>query len=191
LQIQQPPYHFNEDLKEIPENQSEWMGFVANLKQQLLLETQLDQKISLYEHIGMAQRILKNYDEAEFYLKKALNYSYSYPKVSRLIQNFIRLAHVYQWKKEFSKSQLLFDLAKILIDENSISESLLAAYHQHLGKLYFDQQYYGKAQAEFSTALSLRIKNSAPVDQIESSQQSLNEALRRLKNDRHNKQHAH
>lgn len=191
MQIQQPPYHFNEDLKEIPENQSEWMGFVANLKQQLLLETQLDQKISLYEHIGMAQRILKNYDEAEFYLKKALNYSYSYPKVSRLIQNFIRLAHVYQWKKEFSKSQLLFDLAKILIDENSISESLLAAYHQHLGKLYFDQQYYGKAQAEFSTALSLRIKNSAPVDQIESSQQSLNEALRRLKNDRHNKQHAH
>ncbi len=55
---------------------------------------------------------------------------------------------------------------------------LQASYHQHLGKLYFDQQYFGKAQSEFSTARSIRQRLCAPKDQIESSQKSLGEALK-------------
>lgn len=69
-------------------------------------------------------------------------------------------------------------LAKSAIDEKSVSEELQAAYHQHLGKLYFEQQYYGKAQTEFSVALSIRERIAAPKDQIESSKESLKEALK-------------
>jgi tetratricopeptide (TPR) repeat protein len=163
----------------VPDNVEEWVAFVDGLKGQLKNETHLAKKLVLYEHIGMAARTLQKIDEAEFYLKKALTLSYSYPSQSRLIQNLIRLAHVYQWKKEFDKSQVLFDQAASLIGEKSISDGLLAAYHQHVGKLYFDQYYFGKAQAEFSTALSIREKIAAPKDQIESSQGSLKEALKR------------
>lgn len=163
----------------MPDNEADWIKFVDGLKLQLKNENHLAKKLILFEHIGMAARTLLRFDEAEFYVKKALAQSYSYPSQSRLVQNLIRLAHVYQWNKEFEKSQVLFDQAKLLIDKESFSEVLQAAYHQHLGKLYFDQQYYGKSQAEFSTALSIRERISAPIDQIESSGESLKEALKR------------
>ncbi|MBK9324409.1 MAG: GNAT family N-acetyltransferase [Bdellovibrionaceae bacterium] len=177
--VQRPSSHFDQDLRDVPDNIGEWKVFVDGLKAQLKDENHSAKKLMLLEHIGMAARTLLKFDEAEFYLKKALTLSYSYPSQSRLIQNLIRLAHVYQWKKEFDKSQMLFDQAKSLIDENPVSEVLRAAYHQHVGKLCFDQQFFGKAQAEFSTALSIREKIAAPNDQIESSQDSLKEALKR------------
>jgi uncharacterized cupin superfamily protein/ribosomal protein S18 acetylase RimI-like enzyme len=178
-EIQRPSSHFNQDLKDVPDSLEEWTAFVADLKAQLKEENHSAKKLMLFEHIGMAARTLLRFDEAEFYLKKALALSYGHPSHSRLVQNLIRLAHAYQWKKEFDKSQILFDQAKSVIDEKSISEGLQAAYHQHLGKLYFDQKYYGKAQAEFSVALSTRERIAAPRDQIESSKESLKEALKR------------
>ena len=177
--IQRPSCYFDQDLRDVPNNIEEWVVFSEGLKTQLKDENHPAQKLDLFEHIGMAARILLRFDEAEFYLKKALALSQGYPSQSRLIQNLIRLAHVYQWKKDFEKSQMLFDQANSLMCEKQVSEVLQAAYHQHLGKLYFDQQYFGKAQAEFSTSLSLREKISAPKDQLESSKESLKEALRR------------
>ncbi len=177
--VQRPSCHFDQDLRDVPDNVEEWRAFVDGLKAQLKDENHPAQKLALFEHIGMAARTLLKFDEAEFYLKKALALSHGYPSHSRLIQNLIRLAHVYQWKKDFEKSQILFDQAKSLIDEKPVSEVLQAAYHQHLGKLYFDQLYFGKAQAEFSTALSIRERISAPKDQVESSKESLKETLKR------------
>lgn len=181
--IQWPSSHFDKDLREVPDKIDEWIVFVDKLKAQLKDEKNLAKKLHLMELIGMAARILTRLDEAEFFLKQALALSHNHPSHNRFIQNLIRLAHVYQWKKKFDKSQLLFDQAKTLLDEKPITEELQAAYHQHLGKLYFDQQYFGKAQAEFSTALSIREKIYAPKDQIESSRDSLLETLRRWNRD--------
>lgn len=178
-EIHRPASHFDKDLRDVPDNQADWIQFVDDLKVRLKEEKHQAHRLVLYEHIGMAARTLLKLDEAEFYLKKALALTYGHPSHSRLIQNLVRLAHVYQWKKEFERSQMLFDQAKSLMDEKPVSEGLQAAYHQHLGKLYFDQQYFGRAQAEFSTALSLREKISVPTDQIESSKGSLKEALKR------------
>lgn len=177
--IQMPGSHFDQDLRDVPDKVEEWIAFVDGLKDQLKDEKHLSKKLFLFEHIGMAARTLLRFDEAEFYLKKALALSHGHPSHNRVIQNLIRLAHVYQWKKNFEKSQMLFDQAKALIDEKSVSEGLQAAYHQHLGKLYFDQRYFGKAQAEFSTALSIRLRIAAPKDQIKSSQDSQTQALKR------------
>lgn len=179
VEIQRPSSHFDRDLRDVADSQADWIKFVDDLKARLKDESHHAHKLELFEHIGMASRILLRFDEAEFYLKKALAWSHGHPSHSRLVQNLVRLAHVYQWKKDFEKSQMLFDQAKSLIDEKSVSEGLQAAYHQHLGKLYFDQKYYGRAQAEFSTALSIRRRISAPEDQIESSRESLKEALKR------------
>lgn len=177
--VQRPSSHFDQDLRDVPDDVDEWITFVDGLKAQLKTENHPAQKLKLFEHIGMATRTLLRFEEAEYHLKKAVALSHGYPLQSRLIQNLIRLAHVYQWMKCFEKAQLLFDQAKALMDECPTSESLQAAYHQHLGKLYFDQSDYAKAQAEFATALSIRKRISAPKDQLESSENSLSEALQR------------
>ncbi len=180
--IRIPSFHFDSDLRDIPDNPSEWKIFVEELKNELETETDEEMKLQLLVHIGMAERTLMNLDKAESYLMKALSLSYAHPSHGRLVQNLIRLAHVYQWKKDFGKSQLLFDQARSLMNEKPVSEGLEAAYHQHLGKLYFDQAFFEKAQSEFATALSIREKISAPKDQIESSKGSLNEAQLRWVN---------
>lgn len=182
-EIQRPGSHFDQDLRDVPDSQVDWINYIEDLKVRLKNESHPAQKLVLFEHIGMAARTLLKLDEAEFYLKKALALSHGHLSHSRFVQNLIRLAHVYQWKKEFEKSHMLFDQAKSFIDEKPVSEGLQAAYHQHLGKLYFDQNYYGKAQAEFSLALSIRERISAPRDQIESSTESLKEALKRWRRD--------
>ncbi|MBX7232051.1 MAG: GNAT family N-acetyltransferase [Bdellovibrionales bacterium] len=177
-QIVRPSSHFDKDLRDIPDDPKVWESFLTDLKAQLKNKTHPEMRLKLFEDIGMAARTLMKLDEAELYLMKAVSLSYSYPSHSRLVQNLIRLAHVYQWKKEFEKSHLLFDQAKALINEQTVSENLLAAYHQHLGKLYFDQNYFGMAQAEFGTATSIRQRTSAPTDQLDSSQNSLAEAIK-------------
>jgi uncharacterized cupin superfamily protein/predicted GNAT family N-acyltransferase len=168
-----PSFKFNDELYEVPDSNDDWTLYFTELKDKLSEDIPISKKLSLFEQIGITARILQNYSEAELYLTKALALSYSYPKQSRLIQNFIRLAHLYQWKKEFVKSQVLFDQTKSLIYEAATSESLLASYHQHLGKLYFDQKLFGKAQSEFSTALCLRKRLCSPIDHIQSSKLSL------------------
>ena len=124
----------------------------------------------------MALRIAKCIDEAELNLSKALALSES---PSKKIQNLIRLAHVYQWEKEFLKARALLDQAKHLINENTISESLTAAFHQHLGKFYFDQCYVGLAITEFELALKIRTAIKVPQDQVDSTLLALHESKKK------------
>ena len=83
------------------------------------------------------------------------------------------MAHIYQWQRQFLKAKTLFDQACALINEFSISDTLRAAYHQHLGKFYFDQKLYGLALTEFELAKRIRIQISAPQDQLESTEFSI------------------
>jgi len=178
-QLTIPNFQFDEDLREVPECRQEWEFFLNALKSELNREADSAKQLTLLGYAGSAARILLRLDEAELYLSKALALSRKAPTSIPSIQNLIRLAHVYQWKGEFEKAHELFGEAKTLIEETEVSESLRATFHQHLGKYYFDQGYYGRAQAEFATALSLRDKIEVPNDQRESSRVALNEALKR------------
>lgn len=171
--IEFPKFHFDADLKEVPDSIQELKSFCDSLIEKLKGTIPLERQLRCYEFLGVAKRIQKELSEAEAYLLKAVSLSQSYSNPSRLVQNLIRLANVYQWKGQFERAQVLFDQAGALIKENAISEVLVAAYHQHLGKFYFDQGLFEDAQAEFEVALSIRIKISAPNDQIESSQLAL------------------
>lgn len=175
--ISLPEFSFSEDLREVPSSIDEWTQFINGLKDRLKAETHESQRLIFFEYLGVANRILNNLDESEYYLKNALTISYKHPKQFKLIQNLIRLAHVYQWKKNFEKAAVLFEQAWSVLLELPKAELLLASYHQHLGKFYFEQKLFSSAQAEFETAISIRQLINASSDQIESSITSLRRVL--------------
>jgi|GEM_PF-1066708 tetratricopeptide (TPR) repeat protein len=171
MTIELPPYKFDSSLKEDPVDTVQWNSFIHDLLEQL----KSSKRMEIYESLGMALRVARRFDEAELYLSKAFALSES---PSKKIQNLVRLAHVYQWENEFSKAEALFDQAKSLINEFEISNSLRAAYHQHLGKLYFDQSFMGLAVTEFELALKIRKSNDNQQDQVDSTLLALNESKR-------------
>lgn len=174
-----PIYNFDSHLREVPNEPSEWIQFLDELKILLKDENNSNQKLSLFENIGMAARILQKLGEAEYYLNKAVTLSYDQLDKSKLVQNLIRLAHVYQWQNQFTKAHVLFDQARSLIHQYDINESIKASYHQHLGKCYFDQKFYALALTEFELAFKIRQRLSSPKDQIESSINAVDECKKR------------
>ena len=175
-----PSSHFNEYLHSVPNNKEEWVLFIDELKLELKDEKNLNQKLSLFENIGIAAQILRRLGESEYYLNKAITLSYDHPRKFKLAQNLIRLAHVYQWQNQFTKAHLLFDQARSLIHQYDINESIKASYHQHLGKCYFDQKFYNLALTEFELALKMRQRLNSPTDQIESSLNAVSECKKRV-----------
>ena len=170
IKLELPPYEIDPfSLKEYPLDIVQWNSFIDDL----LGQSKNSKSIELYEYLGMALRTVHRFDEAELYLSKALALSES---PSKKTQNLIRLAHVYQWEAEFSKAKALFDQAKYLINQHEVSGSLKAAYHQHLGKFYFDQNFMGLAAVEFELALKIRKQNHAPQDQLDSTIMALSES---------------
>ncbi|MBC7421174.1 MAG: GNAT family N-acetyltransferase [Bdellovibrio sp.] len=172
MPIQFPSYQFNSFLKEYPVQIDEWSGFVNDLLKKAKIPAEAKEKLEIYEYLGVALRITNRLNEAEVYLSKALDLSKT---VSKKVQNLIRLADVFLWQKEFIEAKNLFDLVKQLINENDISLSLKASYHQHLGKFYFDQSYFRIALTEFELALNIRFALKSSVDQIESVQYAVSQ----------------
>jgi len=183
-----PAFHFDENLREVPDSFEDWQTFYVELEKQLDsnlgsnrdIEFNNEKTLNMLEVLGTAARILHRYDKAEAYLSHAVLVARGLNSQRRLIQNLVRLAHVHQWKNDFKQAQHFFSEASLLIEQNDISDLLLASYHQHFGKFYFDQQYYGKAEEEFQKALTLRQQRQAPKDQVDSSILSLEETRRRL-----------
>lgn len=176
--IKFPDYTFSDDLREVSKNPEALKQFIEDLSKKLAIETNLEDKRYLLENLGTACRIDGRLGEAETYFLKALNLSIAVD-ISAIIRNQIRLAHVYQWQKEFEKAHALMAQAKALANENKITDSLRAAYHQHKAKIYFDQGFYGLAICEFELALKIRTVSLAPADQLESTRFSLAEAKKR------------
>lgn len=170
LDLSLPAYHFDEKLRDVPDNILEWKKYCKKLEEILEEEAHPEKQLSIIETLGVANRTLERLDIAESYLIRAIGMSARHPRHTRLLQNWIRLAHVYQWSQKFDQAFLLFKQAQAFIETNPVSNLLKAAYHQHLGKLYFDQRKLLEAKNEFQKALAIREAHNAPSDQIESTQ---------------------
>lgn len=110
-ELKLPELTFEEDLRGTIINTNDWDEFIL-INEEKLNDAQDRELIRHYcEHLGVAHRSLNQLDKAEVYLQKALSLSYESAKPYKIGQNLIRLAHVYQWKKQFSKSKILFDQA--------------------------------------------------------------------------------
>lgn len=185
--IQQPfpSYSFDENLREIPHQPEEWNKFIQIQNEELAKVNHDEEKMNLFVQLGNASRVLMKLDEAESYLFKALTLSYYSSDKNKLIQNLIRLAHVYQWKKDFSKAHLLFEQARSILNKEDIYESLAASYHQHVGKFYFDQGFNLLAQHEFELAIKIRIRNNSETELIQSTKDCL-ETVKKINSDSSN-----
>jgi tetratricopeptide (TPR) repeat protein len=177
-----PQFFFDQELKEIALQPEEWKKYVQQRIEKLIHVDNDEDRLNLLAQLGYASRVLMNLEEAESYLIKALTLSFFHPDKTKFIQNSIRLAHVYQWQKNFAKAHLLFDQAKMILNEEPVSDGLLASYHQHLGKFYFDQGFVRLAQYEFELAFRIRTRMNADVELLNSTQHCL-EVVRKLNKD--------
>ena len=173
-----PNSTFDQNLKEQPVDKLEWEKFIENASKDSETIATEKEKLPYYEILGHSHRILKNLGLAEEFLKKAVALS-AVESPAKQLQNLIRLAHVYQDQKQFKKSKALFDQARELLNFYEVSDTLRAAYHQHLGKYYFDQSFYGLSLTEFELAYKIRLSVKAPRDQIESTELALSFARKK------------
>jgi tetratricopeptide (TPR) repeat protein len=173
-------FSFNEDLHEVAENPLDMELFVED--QLIVLNTvqKPDERVRVLGLLGTYLRILRRLNEAQDYLEKSLEIIERHKLYTTLkVQQQIRLAHVYQWQKNFSKSNELFD-ELIQISETTELDVLHDFIWQHVGKNYYDQQKWTEARKAFEKALKLREIRHAPEDQLQSSRDSLRLTLQKM-----------
>ncbi len=123
--------------------------------------------------------MLKHFKSAEDHLHEAISLSIIQNLPKKIVQNQLRLADVFRYQNNFVKSEVLFDQARNLLNQTADSENLMASYHQHFGKFYFDQNFQSLAICHFKLALRIRRRLNASVDQINSSMASIAESEKR------------
>lgn len=174
-----PTYHFDSNLREVPDDLDKWKTSAVLLQETMDLTDSSNEYLSLLENLGFVLRVLGRLEEAEIKLKEALELSADHPNPLKLVQNMLRLAHVYQWQERFKEAEKLLAEVKTLMKNSSLADGLKATFHQHYGKLLFDQQKYKLAQEQFAKALEIRESIKAPQDQIASSRLALEQTLKR------------
>ena len=95
----------------------------------------------------------------------------------------IRLAQVLHWKGEVVPALRLLARTGETLFRATDGPGVLSArafLHQHRGKVLLDAGHPGWALADFRLALRIRAGSGAPPDQLQSTAQAVNEALRRL-----------
>lgn len=174
-----PTFHFDPELREIPDDLDKWNISAVLLQETMNLTDSSAEYLSLLENLGFVLRVLGRLEEAEAKLKEAVELSSDHPNPWKLVQNLMRLAHVYQWQKNFKEADRLYTEIKKLMKNSNLPDGIKGSFHQHYGKLFFDQGKFKEAQEHFSKALEIREAIKAPHDQIASSRLALDTTLKR------------
>lgn len=172
--------HFDDNLRDIANSPNEMKQAVVFLKS-LLLNNDLNvsQRLQIIGLIGVYSRILCDFKTARIFLTEAIILSKQCDNQKSQISNQIRLAHVYQWERNYAVSDKMFSNAVSLCDKNPQFKPCLDFAYQHAGKNKFDQGKYIEAHDFFQKALQLRlIKNNQEL--IESNQLALQTVRQRL-----------
>ena len=172
----------DETLHETAQNPEELFRYIEALKIEILAASDPPKKVRLLGETGVYLRSAGRLDEAEIFLLQALALIETHNLGLKIeTQQKIRLAHVYQWQKNFFGSDELFEQVLNTCRQQAEAETYLHFALQHAGKNFFDQQQYKKALVFFEEALKLRNERVCPVDQIESTEKALRAVLRKLK----------
>lgn len=162
-------FEIDENLREVLLNHGDARREIEALENELILETISEKKAKLLGTLGVISRCMGELAEAESYLVNAIDLiKQSTLGVRLLIQQNIRLAHVYQWQRNYAKSNKMFSELLIECRNNPEANDYLDFALQHSGKNLFDQKNYKEALNCFKEALELRVRRSAPEDQIAS-----------------------
>lgn len=171
-----------ETLREVVQNSEEFNQYIENLRRKMKSVHEPSKKATLLGDIGACLRIAGRLDDAETCLLQALALIETHELGLKLeMQQKIRLAHIYQWQKNFSGSEDLFDEVVETCRQQKEADFYLPFALQHAGKNFFDQHKYRKALSCFEEALKLRTERASPDDQVESAQKALRATHKKLK----------
>lgn len=178
------PPEFNYDdktLRESPQNPEGLRQFILHLEDKLDQSLDASTQVSILGEIGVYLRILGQFDQAEDKFLKCLELIKSNSLgAKKEVQQKIRLAHVYQWKGDFQKSNQIFEKILSQCHHDLDAGTYLDFALQHAGKNLFDQEKYQAALECFTKALKVREGKNSPEDQIVSTHRAIQETKRRL-----------
>jgi tetratricopeptide (TPR) repeat protein len=153
-------FHFDKELREVPNDKEEMMGGIQWLKEHS------DNSGKVYGLIGVYARIVGQLKESEHYLKFVIEQS---DNKKSIFINELRLAHTYQWKKDFQTANPLFQKLLKQIEETNLYDDYKDFLFQHYGKNLFDQRLYEEAMYWFRKALEIRLEkgNRELIESVE------------------------
>jgi len=137
----------------------------------------------LLGNIGAVYLHLRELHKAEEFINKSIDFCLKLNLNSAIkAQQTIRLANIFQWKKNYHKANELY--LKVIKECRSLTdcEKYLDFALQHYGKCLFDQLLYNEAISQFEEAVKIRI-DKQNLDLIESSKIAIRVSKKRLKND--------
>jgi tetratricopeptide (TPR) repeat protein len=102
--------------------------------------------------LGVSQRLITNYDDAEYYFKRSYEYSRQISDERQMGLALSNLGTIYYARKEFIKAidntRKAIKILTELNDFNGLGEA-----HNNLGMIYREQKDYNKASTNFNQAL--------------------------------------
>lgn len=157
-------YHFDSNLRDIPNAPDDMRAHVAALEAQLAYPAlAADERLRILGTIGVYSRMLNDLNKAEAALIAALALTEPNNNANSYIANRLRLAHVYQWQSRFPEADAIFIDVITRCRANPDLEPYLDFAYQHYGKSLFDQQRYAEAERAFNSALILRQSKDDPA----------------------------
>lgn len=169
-----PEFVLTENLRFIPKDPRALKKYIDELKYQAKNTQDISERVSLQGEIGVCLRSLDLFEEAQAILQNVIEIiEKNNLGLRKVIQNKIRLAHVFQETKQFQQSNSLFSEVIQTCRSTDDASPLLHFALQHAGKNEFDQGKYAVALENFEEALSLRLSIAAPLDQVESTQAAI------------------
>lgn len=102
--------------------------------------------------LGISQRLITNYDDAEYYFKRSFEYARQINDERQMGLALSNLGTIYYARKEFPKAidntRKAIKILTALNDFNGLGEA-----HNNLGMIYREQKDYNKASTNFNQAL--------------------------------------
>lgn len=149
-------YHFDEHLRDVPNNCEEMRLAVNWLISQQENSQDILKKQQLSGLIGVYSRMLGDLNTALDYLQQSLALSEQLQDECSKTVTRIRLAHVYQWQKQYTLCDRLLTAEIHRCQTQPILKPYLDFAYQHAGKSKYEQGDYQTAYQYFLQALAIR-----------------------------------
>lgn len=174
-------FYFDENLREVPISKNEMIKGIEFLKKQQSRFRNNERELGkIYGLIGVYSRIINEMEESKKYLRLAIDASECINNHRSLFVNKLRLAHTYQWEKDFQQSNEIFEKLIKEVEMGNEYEGYLDFVYQHYAKNLFDQEDYHLAINYFHKALNIRFQKGQR-ELIESTKFAINICSKKLK----------
>ncbi|WP_261132299.1 lipopolysaccharide assembly protein LapB [Bacillus sp. Marseille-Q3570] len=166
-------FTFDKDLREKPVDFEDMKSGVRHMIEQLDSFEDREAEAKLYGEIGVYSRIIGELDDSERFLQSAIDLHTVKENLSAVFINQLRLAHTYQWQKEFNKANKLFNELIKKVHDHARYEPYKDFLYQHYGKCKYDEGEFEAAYSLFQVALKIR-KEKGDYSLVRSTEVSIN-----------------